>query len=307
MPLTFVVSAVQIGRVSIDERPVASAEGHSLLRRAREGLSLVLRHPILGPCLGGSTTINFFTLMANALLVLYASRELGLSAGVIGLALGIGAVGGLVGAVAGAAARGARRRRPRDPRRRRALPGADRLARARRWADRGLRLRCSAIVEFVSALGVMLYDVNQNALQATVTPDAVRSRVAGAYSTINYGIRPLGALVGGLLGETFGLRPTLVARRGGRRALRALAAAVADSPDPVAGRPRHARGTSDGRRYPDRAVTERDYRDYEPVTAPEPDTLPSEHDRSRAHAAREAARAARRCSAGSCSSSAPSS
>ena len=37
--------------------------------------------------------------MAGALLVLYASRELGLSAGVIGLALGIGAVGGLVGAV----------------------------------------------------------------------------------------------------------------------------------------------------------------------------------------------------------------
>ena len=66
------------------------------------------------------------------------------------------------------------------------------------------------VVEFVSALGVMLYDVNQNALQTTVTPDAVRSRVAGAYSTINYGVRPLGALAGGLLGETLGLRPTLV-------------------------------------------------------------------------------------------------
>ena len=50
-------------------------------------------------------------------------------------------------------------------------------------------------VEFVSALGVMLFDVNLNALQATVTPDAVRSRVSGAYSTINYGIRPLGAVV----------------------------------------------------------------------------------------------------------------
>ena len=208
--VTFLVSAVQIGRVSIDERPVASTEGHSLLRRAREGLSLVLRHPILGPCLGGSTTINFFTLMANALLVLYASRELGLSAGVIGLALGIGAVGGLVGAILA----------PRVA----ALVGVGpailvgavlfpapigllALAGGPPWVC-GCRPRGS--VEFVSALGVMLYDVNQNALQTTVTPDAVRSRVAGAYSTINYGIRPLGALVGGLLGETFGLRPTLV-------------------------------------------------------------------------------------------------
>ena len=206
---TFVVSAVQIARVRIDEQPVANAEGHSLVRRAREGLSLVLRHPILGPCLGGSTTINFFTLMASALLVLYASRELGLSAGIIGLALGIGAVGGLVGAVLA----------PRLA----ALVGVGpailigavlfpapigllALAGGPTWVSAAVL----GLVEFVSALGVMLYDVNQNALQATVTPDAVRSRVAGAYSTINYGIRPLGALAGGLLGETLGLRPTLM-------------------------------------------------------------------------------------------------
>ena len=147
--------------------------------------------------------------MANALLVLYASRELGLSAGVIGLALGIGAVGGLVGAILA----------PRVA----ALVGVGpailvgavlfpapigllAVAGGPPWAAAAVL----GVVEFVSALGVMLYDVNQNALQATVTPDAVRSRVAGAYSTINYGIRPLGALVGGLLGETLGLRPTLV-------------------------------------------------------------------------------------------------
>jgi predicted MFS family arabinose efflux permease len=56
----------------------------------------------------------------------------------------------------------------------------------------------------------MVFDVNLNALQATVTPDAVRSRISGAYSTINYGIRPLGALLGGALGAWLGLRPTLV-------------------------------------------------------------------------------------------------
>ena len=205
---TFLVSAVQIGRVRIDERPVESAEGKSLVRRAREGLGLVLRHPILGPCLGGSTTINFFTLMANALLVLYASRELGLSAAVIGLALGVGAVGGLVGALLAPRIAGRLGVGPTI------LVGAVlfpapigllALASGPTWAAAAVL----GLVEFVSALGVMLYDVNQNALQATVTPDAVRSRVAGAYSTINYGIRPLGALAGGLLGEFLGLRPTM--------------------------------------------------------------------------------------------------
>ncbi len=33
--------------------------------------------------------------------------------------------------------------------------------------------------------------------------------MSGAYSTINYGLRPVGALAGGVLGSTLGLRPTL--------------------------------------------------------------------------------------------------
>jgi predicted MFS family arabinose efflux permease len=67
-----------------------------------------------------------------------------------------------------------------------------------------------AVVEFASALGVMCFDVNLNALQTTVIPDSARSRVAGAFTTINYGIRPLGAVAGGLLGTHLGLRETLV-------------------------------------------------------------------------------------------------
>lgn len=206
---TFVVSAVQIGRVGIDERPVEDAEGQSLVRRARDGLALVLRHPILSACLGCSTTINFFTLMANALLVLYASRELGLSAGVIGLALGVGAVGGLVGAALAPRVAGRLGVGPTILAGAVLFPapiGLLAVAGGPTWVAASVL----GLVEFVSALGVMLYDVNQNALQASVTPDAVRSRVAGAYSTINYGIRPLGALAGGFLGETIGLRATFV-------------------------------------------------------------------------------------------------
>jgi hypothetical protein len=42
-----------------------------------------------------------------------------------------------------------------------------------------------------------------------VIPDTLRSRVAGAYQAINYGTRPAGALLGGLLGTALGLRPAL--------------------------------------------------------------------------------------------------
>lgn len=33
--------------------------------------------------------------------------------------------------------------------------------------------------------------------------------MTGAFQAVNYGTRPLGALAGGLLGTTIGLRPTL--------------------------------------------------------------------------------------------------
>ncbi len=46
--------------------------------------------------------------------------------------------------------------------------------------------------------------------------DTLRSRVTGAFQAVNYGTRPLGALLGGLLGSALGLRPALwVAALGG--------------------------------------------------------------------------------------------
>jgi predicted MFS family arabinose efflux permease len=64
--------------------------------------------------------------------------------------------------------------------------------------------------EFLSSVGVMLFDVNLNSIQALLTPHRLRARVAGVHRTINYGMRPLGAVLGGVLGEVIGLRPTLL-------------------------------------------------------------------------------------------------
>jgi predicted MFS family arabinose efflux permease len=47
-------------------------------------------------------------------------------------------------------------------------------------------------------------------LQAAVTDDHMRSRVVGAFSSINYGVRPLGAVLGGLLGTWIGVQETLL-------------------------------------------------------------------------------------------------
>jgi MFS family permease len=215
--LSFLTSAVFLGRIPIREQSPEQAgqETTSVLHRAKDGLRFVLHHPVLRASLGCATTVNFFTFMSGALLVLYASRSLELASGLIGLAFGVGAAGGLLGALLA----------PAVSRRigvgRTIVVGAimfpapialAALAGGPVWA----RLGALATAELLSSIGVMLFDVPLNSLQATVIPDALRSRVAGAFTAVNYGIRPLGAVVGGVLGTSLGLRPTLlVAAAGG--------------------------------------------------------------------------------------------
>ncbi|MER6490574.1 MFS transporter [Streptomyces griseorubiginosus] len=211
--LSFVVSALLLGRAPVDEPAPAARSGTTglaLLRDAREGLLFVLRQPVLRAGLGCTTTINFFTFLAGTgMVVLFADRELRLSPGAIGLTLGIGATGSLLGAltapwlsrrigVGRCVAVGAV-----------LFPAPFALAAVAggpAWAGAVLL----GAAQFLVGLGVMWFDVPLNSLQTAVTPDALRSRVVGAYSTVNYGIRPLGAVVGGVLATTVGLRTTFV-------------------------------------------------------------------------------------------------
>ncbi|MEV6260765.1 MFS transporter [Streptomyces sp. NPDC051784] len=210
--LSYVVSAFLVGRIPLVEQPVPAddASAPTLLRRTREGMAFVVRHPVLRAALGCVVTVNFFTFVAGSgLLVLFANRTLGLSAGSVGLAMGIGSTGALLGAVVA----------PRVSRRA-GLGSAVVVGAVLFPASIGIaaaaggplvaRVGVLAASGFLSGVGVMLFDVNLNALQAGVIPDGMRSRVAGVFGTVNYGARPLGAVVGGLSATAFGLRATLL-------------------------------------------------------------------------------------------------
>lgn len=205
---SFTFSAFTVSRVRVNERPPPD-HAETLMRRAAQGFGYLWRHPYMASSLRCCTTLNFFSFVAASLVVLYASRTLGLSAAAIGLAFGVGAIGGLVGAVL--AGRIARRigtgytiavgavlfSAPYA-----VVP----LAAGQDWSKAAVL----ALVEAISGFGIMLFDINLNALQTAVVHDDLRSRVSGAFSTVNYGIRPLGALVGGALGSFAGVGPTLV-------------------------------------------------------------------------------------------------
>ncbi len=208
--LSFLGSAFLLGRIRPAEPPPARGGNGSVTAGAR----FIARSPIVRASLCAVATINFFNLMFLALFLLYAVRTLHIGPGVIGLVLGAGAIGGLLGAavtkrvataigvgwayVAGCA-----------------LFTAPLLLVPLAGGPQLLVLGLLFLAEFGSGFGIMVLDISVGSIFAAVIPDDLRSRVTGAFQAVNYGTRPIGALVGGVLGTLIGLRPTLWLAAGG--------------------------------------------------------------------------------------------
>ena len=206
---SFLGSAAFLQRIKAEEPPVEPEEG-SLRERLLAGLSFVFRDPIVRPVLLSAATINLFNLGFSALVILYAATTLGVSPGVLGLAFGSGAVGGVIGATI---ASGVGRRIGLGPAYALGcvlfplplilIPLADTSM------PMPLILAFLFASEFGAGLGVMILDINVGAILSARYPDRIRSRGVGAFRFINYGIRPIGALLGGALGTAIGVREAL--------------------------------------------------------------------------------------------------
>ncbi|MFI7619138.1 MFS transporter [Micromonospora echinofusca] len=202
--LSYVVSAYLLVRIRPTEP--APARGGGLALGA--GLGFIARTPMMRALLLGTTTVNLFNFMFIALFVLYATQELGLAPGLLGAVLGASAVGGLIGA---ALTGRLVRRFGVGPT---LLAGfvlfpAPMLLVPLAGGPTPVLVGMLFAAEFLSAIGVMLLDITVGSVQTALTPEALLARVAGARRTVNYGIRPIGALIGGALGSTLGVRPAL--------------------------------------------------------------------------------------------------
>jgi MFS family permease len=208
---SYLVSAATLSRIAPEEPPAADrAKGHF-----SAGLRFIARNPVMRALVSSAATVNFFNFIFHTLVVLYAVERLGLSAGTLGAVVGAGAIGGVLGAVL--TGRIVRRVGvgPTVVLGTLGFPAPLMLIPLAGGPEPGV-LALLFASEFLSGFGLMLLDIGSGSLQAAVIPNELRSRVSGAFRTVNYGMRPLGALAGGLLGSTIGLRPTLwIATAGG--------------------------------------------------------------------------------------------
>jgi MFS family permease len=212
--VSFVGSAVFLARIRVVEPEPDRSPDERLRTRLAAGMRFILGNAMFRASLLSFSTINFFNLMFGALFVLYATRELHVKPGELGLILGSGAVGGLIGAVAAPRLSGAIGVGPSLLFGTMLFPLPLMLVPAAGGSHR-LVLATLFVAEFFSALGVMILDVNGNSIGAALSPDRLRARISGAYRVVNYGVRPIGSLLAGVLGQTIGLRPTLWIAAGG--------------------------------------------------------------------------------------------
>ena len=209
--LSFLGSAFFLHRIRPGEPPPDRGGKGAVTAGAR----FIRRSPIVRASLLAVAIINFFNLMFSALFLLFAVRVLHVNAGEIGLVLGLAASGGVIGALL-------------------TKRIADRIGVGWAYAlgclgftaplmlvplaggPRPLVLSMLFAAEFLSDFGVMVLDISIGSIFAAVIPADLRSRVSGAFQAVNYGARPVGSLLGGLLGTLIGLRAALwIASAGG--------------------------------------------------------------------------------------------
>ena len=211
--LSFLVSAfflLLIRRPEPDPRLTAHGEsverGPGMRREIAEGLRYVLGNRYLRSIAACTGSANLFGTMAGAILILYATRDLGLAAAEIGFIFGLGSVGFLVGALV--ASRVAAR------------IGVGRTIVASSFvgwpailllaiAPRELALPFFVVAGVCGGLSVSIYNINQVSFRQAITPARMQGRMNATMRFFVWGTIPIGSLLGGFLGGVIGLHETI--------------------------------------------------------------------------------------------------
>jgi MFS family permease len=200
---SYVFSAICLATVRQREQPPEPQPHRPVVTRIREGIHAVLGDPVLRPLTLVAASLNFLGAGFDTLLVPFLLRGLDLSPALIGLLIALGGVGGVLGAAAGATI-------------------------ARRFGDARVMMVAALAGPLLSLLvptafggiGLLLFGIGLIGREACIsvysllarsyrqltTPPGLLARVTASIKFLSWGVLPIGALAGGLLGQLLGNR-----------------------------------------------------------------------------------------------------
>jgi predicted MFS family arabinose efflux permease len=205
----FFISALMLRRIEArNDIPHARGSG-SVWHEIGEGLRLVWDNRTLWGLAWLAGLWQFLHHMQIAVLILFATRELALSAGAIGIAY---AFGGLGCVLASAFAERLSTRLGIGP-----VIVHGLIITAIGWQAFGLlggsgwlATLALGLAMLVFDFGAILYGINYLALRQAITPDRLLGRMTATMRFLTVASAPLGSLVGGALATGIGLRGTLL-------------------------------------------------------------------------------------------------
>src|SRR5207253_4947688 len=209
--VSFFLSALALAAIKKPEpepRPSTASGTSGFIPEMREGIDVVFRNPILWRIAACTATTNLGSNMVfGAVFLVFAYRQLHLSAAVVGVVFALSSVGALAGAfLAGWVARklgigptlGVM-----------VMVGGLALL-ATPIALVGAPAVILATTGFIEGLTIPIYNINQVSLRQAITPDRVQGRMNATMRTIVWGTIPVGAFTGGILGTTIGVVQTII-------------------------------------------------------------------------------------------------
>ncbi|PWW56975.1 MFS transporter [Actinokineospora spheciospongiae] len=204
--LSFLWSAAWLSRIEVVEPARPERARSSLRRDLAEGVSFVWRHATLRTITLNAMTTVLFLAARNALVVVFLVRDLGQSAGAVGLLLSAGGVGAVAGAFL--VARVARRfGQVRAMLESAVLGAASGLLIPLTTSGPGLVV--FAVGSFAGSFGVVVYNVIQVSFRQRLCPDHLLGRMNATVRFLVWGVIPLAGLLGGALATATGLRAAL--------------------------------------------------------------------------------------------------
>nr|WP_274617677.1 MFS transporter [Bradyrhizobium oropedii] len=206
--VSFLLAAALLSLVPM---PAASAAPSStVLVQMAEGLASVFGNAVLRAVTLATGTFIFWHNAYSAAFLLHLTKDLGFDSRVVGMVLGIGALGGVVGAAG-------------SPWVGRAIGLGPVLMTGLAVSAAGMSLAalltrpwwaavaCVALSQFILWIGQGLYHVQQVPIRYALVPQRLQGRVNASIRTVVWGLGSLGALVGGAAAAATSLRTTLLA------------------------------------------------------------------------------------------------
>ena len=204
--VSFFASAGFLFAIRKEEPEPEAAEQPSMRRELMEGLRYLLGHPFWRPIAATVALSNFFGSLGFSIFLVYAVRELGMSAEAIGIVFAVGNVGWLLGALAATRIQST------------FGIGKTIVGSTFLFAPAMMLVPLAPasfpyplLIAGLTALGfaAVVFNVTGISFMQAVVPDRMLGRLNATRRFIVWGVIPLGTFIGGVLASRVGLSETL--------------------------------------------------------------------------------------------------